>query len=188
MTRQDFSPLVQQGTDVLDEHVWHRTTALIDQLQAGATDQLSENLKQGANARDLSKHDVLTFRLTRDYDLTDQATIDATEIPIFSVTLKNDAGNEGTINDIEFFAHNIFTPTRPQVCKIKAKVKQKDGTEKEMIRDVTKIFFETYQIPLDKFQIPRDKCTELIFKFGPSVGAMRVVIDEICFIQFEPKP
>jgi pimeloyl-ACP methyl ester carboxylesterase len=176
MTRKAFSAVKASTTDNLDLHVWQQTFALIDDVKVNTTDKLTEDLKQGGNPLNLDGFDVLTFRMTRDYDLTDQTTIDAADKVTFSVTLKNDSGGTATINQDDIYKHNVLTPNRPQVCKIVFEGKDVD---------VTKIFFETYQVPLSKFEIKRDKCTELMFEFGSSsVKAMKVILDDISFVKF----
>jgi hypothetical protein len=137
-------------------------------------------LAPSGGVKDLTKFDAITFRLGVLYSVADQAAIDATPEPVFTVSLTDKSDVTGSLTSAEIFADMANGWTKPAF-------KKEDGN------NATLMFMQTVPFNLatlllkspDAPQIglnPAEAVT-LAIDFDTSAGAGEIWLDSVALIK-----
>lgn len=176
-----FAPITPTTTQ--DQHICHHTRALRLPTRPGARMFFVEN-----PGRDPEDYTELLFRMALAFDLTSAATINATTLPKFTITLKDNVPKTASVSETAVYAANPLAGTRPDRHVVDISRRKKaataDPSPSPVRHDVTKLFFETYRVPLTLFPgVDLHKLDEIRFEFAEPGVALDVYVDSICLVK-----
>lgn len=169
-----FAPINPATT--LDQHICHHTKALKLPTKSGAKMFFVEN-----PGRDPEDYTELLFRMALVFDLTSATTIVAAAFPKFTITLKDNVPKTASVSETAVYAANPLARTRPDRHVVDASRLMQTTTTTP--HDVTKLFFETYRVPLSLFTgVDLHDLDEIRFEFAAPSAALDVYIDSISLV------
>ncbi len=109
--------------------------------------------------QNFTRFELLTFRLTRRFDVSSLAAVAADPFPLFSIRIEDRSGGSATVDAATIFAANPLAPTRPYFRQMTHRITG-------VTRNITKNNMETITAPLSLFTgvaLTRVRAVEILF-------------------------